>query len=221
MSNPETNGRVFRPGASQLAGVAILLACACQAVPDASKPAESSEASFVQPATRAQPAPASPAESSGARPAVVPASVTAPIEPTPATTTAAFAASPAVPNESRMLEALARAVRETPFSAVVQHLSVDVVPLGSEEEKHVYQVRVIESIRGPAPKKLSYFLVAERGEKPSFSKEPVILTLCKNADGFYWPGVGAKFPKTDKTLAVVSAIKPQLSASQTVFPDCD
>jgi hypothetical protein len=120
-----------------------------------------------------------------------------------------------------MLEALKRAVRETPFSAVVQHLRVDVLPLSAEEEKHVYQVRVIQRIRGVAPKRLSYFMVTERGERPSLSKEPVILTLCKNADGFYWPGVGAKFPKTDQTLAVVGALEAELSNEQTVFPDCD
>jgi hypothetical protein len=66
-----------------------------------------------------------------------------------------------------MLESLARAVRETPFSAIVQNLRVDVVPLKGGEEKHVYQARVIQGIRGPKLQKLKYFLIAEAGETPS------------------------------------------------------
>jgi len=94
-------------------------------------------------------------------------------------------------------------------------------PLGADEVKHVYQVRVIESIRGPKLKELSYFLVAEKGETPSLTKEPVILTLCKDAEGFYWPGVGAHFPRTDSARALVDTMRPQLRADQVEFADCD
>ncbi|HWO11107.1 MAG TPA: hypothetical protein VNN80_16545 [Polyangiaceae bacterium] len=120
-----------------------------------------------------------------------------------------------------MLESLARALRETPFSAVVQHQRVDVVPLKGGEEKHVYQARVLQGIRGPKLQKLTYFLVAEKGEEATLTKEPVILTLCKNEQGYYWPGVGAEFPKTASTLAVVDAVKPDLRSDQTAFPDCE
>jgi hypothetical protein len=75
-----------------------------------------------------------------------------------------------------------------------------VVPLESDEVKFVYQVRVIENIRGPKLKKLTYYSIAEKGEDPSSTTpERVILTLCKNHEGFYWPGTGAQFLRTKET----------------------
>ena len=103
-----------------------------------------------------------------------------------------------------MLENLADALRETPFSAVVQRLRVDVIPLDSDEVKFVYQVRVIENIRGPKLKKLTYSSIAEKGEDPSSATEPVILTLCKDHEGFYWPGTGAQFRLTKETHALAT-----------------
>jgi hypothetical protein len=122
--------------------------------------------------------------------------------------------------ESLLLENLADALRETPFSAVVQHLRVDVVPFGSDELKLVYQVRVLEHIRGPKLQKLSYFAIVERGEDTGFTKEPVILTLCTGKDHFFWPGTGAQFPRTGNTLALIDKVRPELRADQKVFAQC-
>jgi hypothetical protein len=123
--------------------------------------------------------------------------------------------------ESLLLENLANALRDTPFSAVVQHLRVDVVPLGSDEVKFVYQVRVLENIRGPKLKKLTYYSIAEKGEDPNSATEPVILTLCKDKEGYYWPGTGAQFPRTKNTSAVVDKLRPELNAEQKLFEQCE
>lgn len=120
-----------------------------------------------------------------------------------------------------MLKNLEGALRDTPFSAVVQHLRVDVVPLGSDEVKFVYQVRVLENIRGPKLKNLTYYSVAEQGEDPGLTKEPVILTLCKGKEGYYWPGTGAEFPQTQGARALVEKLRPELSADQKVFEQCE
>lgn len=120
-----------------------------------------------------------------------------------------------------MLKNLEGALRDTPFSAVVQHLRVDVVPLGSDEVKFVYQVRVLENIRGPKLKNLTYYSVAEQGEDPGLTKEPVILTLCKDQDEYYWPGTGAEFDQTKSARALVDKLRPELSADQKVFEQCD
>jgi hypothetical protein len=149
--------------------------------------------------------PTSLAEPTAAKPAATPASVS---EPQPSE------------GESLLLENLGNALRDTPFSAVVQHLRADEVPLGSDEVKVVYQVRVVEHIRGPKLQKLSYFAVVEKGEDTSFTKEPVILTLCKGKEGFYWPGPGAQFDRTKSTSAVVGKVRPELSADQKVFAQC-
>jgi hypothetical protein len=130
-------------------------------------------------------------------------------------------AEPQASEEDFMVENLTNALRETPFSAVVQKLRVDVVPLDSDEVKFVYQVRVIENIRGPKLKKLTYYSIAEKGEDPSSTTpEPVILTLCKDQEGFYWPGTGAQFPRTKETTAVVEKVRHELKADQKVFAQC-
>jgi hypothetical protein len=120
-----------------------------------------------------------------------------------------------------MLKNLEGALRETPFSAVVQHLGVDVVPVGSDEVKFVYLVRVIEHIRGPKLEKLFYYAIAEKGEDPGLTKEPVILTLCTDQDGYYWPGTGAEFARTESARALVDKLRPELSTDQKVFEQCD
>jgi hypothetical protein len=85
----------------------------------------------------------------------------------------------------------------------------------------VYHVRVIENIRGPKLKKLSYFAIAEKGEDPGLTKEPVILTLCKDKEGYYWPGTGAEFARTKSARALVDKMRPELSADQKVFAQCE
>lgn len=214
---------------SKSALIAFLVACSCRAVSDGSTapaPSQVSEPSKDGPAVSsqatAQPAVASAATSEPAqKPATPPA---APAEPQPAKPTATPALvtePPADDGESLLLENLTNALRDTPFSAVVQHVRVDVVPLGSDEVKFVYQVRVLENIRGPKLKKLTYYSVAEKGEDPNSATEPVILTLCKDKEGYYWPGTGAQFPRTKSTLAVVNKLRPELSADQKAFEQCE
>jgi hypothetical protein len=104
---------------------------------------------------------------------------------------------------------------------VVQHLSSKVKPLGDGEFKVMYQVRVIETIRGPKLKALEYSAVVEKGDEKGFPKKPVILALCKGEDGYYWPGIGAEFTSTKQTRAFVAKIRPELSAEQENFKFCD
>jgi hypothetical protein len=154
------------------------------------------------------------------KPVATQASLAKPDEPKPIATPSSVAEPQASEDDPVLLENLTNAIRETPFSAVVQKLRVDVIPVDSYEVEFVYHVRVIENIRGPKLKKLSYTLSAEKGEVPGSLKEPVILTLCKDKEGFYWPGPGAQFPPTKSTLALVHKIRRDLSPDQKVFQQC-
>jgi hypothetical protein len=205
-----------RKGSSELALIAFL-ACSCRAVPDGSTapaPSGVSEPSTPGPTVAA----ATPAPEPSAPKAATTASVPEPSEPKPAP---ASVAEPQASEGDFTLENLANALRDTPFSAVVQRLRVDVIPLESDEVKFVYQVRVIESIRGPKLKKLTYYSFAEKGEDPNSTTEPVILTLCNDHEGFYWPGTGAQFALTKDTRALVDKMRPELSADQKVFAQCE
>jgi hypothetical protein len=221
--------RLARKGLSDLALIACLAACSCRAASDGStapatsgvsapskdRPAVSSQATAQQLAVAAATSEQAP------KPATPPAAPAEPPEPKPAATPASVSEPSPDEGESLLLENLANALRDTPFSAVVQHLRVDVVPLGSDEVKFVYQVRVLENIRGPKLKKLTYYSIAEKGEDPNSATEPVILTLCKDKEGYYWPGTGAQFPRTKNTSAVVDKLRPELNAEQKLFEQCE
>lgn len=120
-----------------------------------------------------------------------------------------------------MLKALARAVRETPYSAVVKHTAVDVVPMGISGDKHVFEAQVVAAIRGQKRPSIRYFMMTERGETPGFAKEPTIVALCRDEGGLYWPGTGAQFPLTDASAAVARDVAKQLPQKQEVFHDCE
>jgi len=123
--------------------------------------------------------------------------------------------------EALLLENLANALKDTPFSAVVQYIRKDVTPLEDDEVKVTYQVRVLEPIRGPKLEKLSYFALVEKGDDTSLEKKGhVILTLCKGKQGYYWPGTGAAFPRTKNARALVSKLLPELSHDQKTFGQC-
>jgi hypothetical protein len=122
--------------------------------------------------------------------------------------------------EALLQENLTNALKGTPFSAVVQYVRKDLTPLEDDEVKVTYHVRVLEPIRGPKLEKLSYFAIVEKGEDTSFEKRPVILTLCKGKQGYYWPGTGAEFARTKSTRALVAKLRPELSADQKTFEQC-
>jgi len=119
-----------------------------------------------------------------------------------------------------LLQNLTNALKDTPFSAVVQYVRKDVTPLEDDEVKVTYQVRVLEPIRGPKLEKLSYFAIVEKGEDTSFEKRPVILTLCEGKQGYYWPGTGAEFPRTKSSRALVAKLRPELNPDQKTFEQC-
>jgi hypothetical protein len=209
--------------------LAILLACSCRVAQDGSAPPAVSEASEpsssgaeVQQQASAPPeAPLTPIpEPSVQTPAATPASLAESAEAKPAATPAETSEPQADEGDALLLENLTDALRETPFSAVVQYLRADVAPLEDDEVKVTYQVRVLEHIRGPKLAKLSYFAVVEKDEDISFEKKPVILTLCKGKEGYYWPGTGAEFPRTKNTRALVAKVRRELSGDQKAFKQC-
>ena len=101
-------------------------------------------------------------------------------------------------------------------------MRVDVVPVKPGVERQVYELEVLETIRGPELETLTYGAIVEAGEGTDSNTEPYLLTLCPNEEeGYYWPGVGANFPATDAMLAVAREVRAALPADQSVFADCD
>jgi hypothetical protein len=231
MSNKPPNSAVRRSGSHPRLTALLLLACSCRATPDGSAPPEATKGSepsslVVLAEAPASAPPAAPAATptaeapSAAGSSATPVSLTQPIELKPSSVPTAGSKPVAGDGEALLLANLTNALKETPFSAVVQYIRKDVTPLEDDEVKVTYQVRVLEPIRGPKLEKLSYFAVVEKGEDTSFPKRPVILTLCKGKQGYYWPGTGAEFTRTKSTRALVAKLRPELSPEQKTFEQC-
>lgn len=127
-----------------------------------------------------------------------------------------------------MLDELKQAIQQTPYSAIIQQTSVDVIAMKDPdpsdeyaEEKHVYHAKVLKTLRGDPGSTIEYFLVTEKGDTPSLEEGSVIITLCKNREGYYWPGTGSIFPLNKSTQAVVAKTLLSLPQNQTSFSNCN
>ncbi len=121
------------------------------------------------------------------------------------------ASTEAVPRAA-VLESLRGAITGTPYSALVIHTKVEITALSarsknpkktdpkkaavadSDEERHVYYARVLETFKGKAYSTIRYEMTVEKGEGATLDSKPQLLTLCQGPRGFYWPGTGANFP---------------------------
>lgn len=115
---------------------------------------------------------------------------------------------------------LLSAVAETPYSAVIRHTDAKVIE-GTDGSQHIYYAEVVDTIRGEHRERIHYVMSAEPDEAVSLDDAEVLITLCINNDGYYWPGTGAQFP-ADKQL-IQRAKNHALSAStnQSHFSQCD
>lgn len=142
-------------------------------------------------------------------------------------------ASPAAPAEgtpsahapaSAEMEFLAKAIAQTPFSALVIHTRVDIAPLPDKkasrgapdtvtEERHTYHARVLETFRGKPAATIRYEMVVERGESADVDTKPQILTLCAGPRGFYWPGTGASFDAVQPSIVLARRVARETAAA--------
>lgn len=139
--------------------------------------------------------------------------------------TTACKASPKVESTENALGSLAReniqhSVLNTPFSAVVRYINEQRIP-GNYEDFIVYTLEVEDVIRGSDFKTLTYEMVVEKGESSELTKEAVIISLCHDEEGFYWPGTGSQFPLTGDLLDAAKKVARQADNKQTVFAYCE
>jgi hypothetical protein len=125
------------------------------------------------------------------------------------------------PSDTPMLNALTKAINDSPYSAIVQHTQVKLQRDGESGDKHIRHARVLETLRGPKMDKITYSVFTESGESAEPPKGPVIVTLCRDADGLYWPGVGSSFPADKHTADVGKTASASANKDQTVFSNCD
>lgn len=127
-----------------------------------------------------------------------------------------------------LIQALENAISDTPYSALIQHISVDVISVPDfnpnddyVEEKHIYHAKVLGTYRGQKLKNINYTMFVEKGEAAFINKEPFVVILCVNNEGFYWPGTGSSFPATDEILKAAKRISQNGKLTQQSFPYCE
>jgi hypothetical protein len=119
-----------------------------------------------------------------------------------------------------LLKELETLVRSSHYVAVLQDLSVEVSRADESDDLHRYKARVLETIRGPKLSEISYVMFTERGDTAGVNKEPVIVTLCRNEEGYYWPGPGSSFPNNAETRAVAREAAKQAPQGKQTFSNC-
>jgi hypothetical protein len=138
---------------------------------------------------------------------------------------------PAVTDDER--EFLRRAITDSPYSALVVHTKVEILPMSAKnrpkepvdvatEESHIYHARVLKTFRGVVHARIRYEMVVEVGEGAGISSRPAIVTLCRDALGrYWWPGPGATLEGKPTNVADATRLGKQLASSKaSSFSDC-
>lgn len=115
---------------------------------------------------------------------------------------------------------LLSAVAETPYSAVIRHTDAKVIE-GTDGSQHLFYAEVINTIRGEHRDRIHYAMSAEPDEALSLDDAEVLITLCINDDGFYWPGTGAQFPAHEQLIQRAKNHVLSASTNQSHFSQCD
>ena len=115
---------------------------------------------------------------------------------------------------------LLSAVAETPYSAVIRHTDAKVIE-GTDGSQHLFYAEVINTIRGEHRDRIHYVMSAEPDEALSLDDAEVLITLCINDDGFYWPGTGAQFPAHEQLIQRAKNHVLSASTNQSHFSQCD
>lgn len=127
-----------------------------------------------------------------------------------------------------MQEFMLHALANTPYFALIEGTSVEVVDLPDDdpsdnyaEQKIVYRANVKHTFRGQQSKTIQYFAIVEKGEAASADQKTMLISLCASKEGLYWPGTGSSFPATEENKALVTLRAKQLSPAQDKFSLCD
>ncbi|UXD89455.1 hypothetical protein HUF19_15535 [Thalassolituus hydrocarboniclasticus] len=115
---------------------------------------------------------------------------------------------------------LLSAVAETPYSAVIRHTDAKVIE-GTDGSQHIYYAEVVDTIRGVHRNRIHYSMSAEPDEALSLDDAEVLITLCINNDGYYWPGTGAQFPADKQLIQRAKNHALRASTNQSHFSQCD
>ncbi|HDM8233073.1 TPA: hypothetical protein P0E28_002488 [Vibrio campbellii] len=118
-------------------------------------------------------------------------------------------------------ERLQTAVEETPYSAVVTLTGFEEPEKDGGDNYYKVQAKVLNGIRGHITSKITFDMYTEVGDTPKIGIDPIVITLCHDEQGYYWPGTGSEFKATQEQVLIAKEAAKNLSDGQIVFAHCD
>lgn len=118
-------------------------------------------------------------------------------------------------------ERLQTAVEEAPYSAVVILSGFEGPEQDGGDNYYKVQAKVLDGIRGHITSNITFDMYSEVGDTPKIGIEPIIITLCHDEQGYYWPGTGSEFTVTQEQVLIAKEAAQNLSDKQRVFAHCD
>ncbi|WDG09491.1 hypothetical protein PUN50_06335 [Vibrio campbellii] len=118
-------------------------------------------------------------------------------------------------------ERLQIAVEETPYSAVVLLTGFEGPEQDGGDNYYKVQAKVLNGIRGHITSKITFDMYTEVGDTPKIGIDPIVITLCHDEQGYYWPGTGSEFTVTQEQVLIAKEAAKNLSDGQIVFAHCD
>ncbi|WP_409932129.1 hypothetical protein [Vibrio owensii] len=118
-------------------------------------------------------------------------------------------------------ERLQTAVEETPYSAVVVLTGFEGPEKDGGDNYYKVQAKVLDGVRGHITTNITFGMYTEIGDSPTIGIDPIIITLCHDEQGYYWPGTGSEFKATQEQILLAKEAAKNLSDKQRVFPHCD
>ena len=118
-------------------------------------------------------------------------------------------------------ERLQTAVEETPYSAVVLLTGFEGPEQDGGDNYYKVQAKVLNGIRGHITSKITFDMYTEVGDTPKIGVDPIVITLCHDEQGYYWPGTGSEFTVTQEQVLIAKEAAKKLSDKQRVFAHCD
>ncbi|ARR05908.1 hypothetical protein Vc3S01_1146 [Vibrio campbellii] len=118
-------------------------------------------------------------------------------------------------------ERLQTAVEETPYSAVVLLTGFEGPEQDGGDNYYKVQAKVLNGIRGHITSKITFDIYTEVGDTPKIGIDPIVITLCHDEQGYYWPGTGSEFTVTQEQVLIAKEAAKNLSDGQIVFAHCD
>lgn len=122
---------------------------------------------------------------------------------------------------SPLLDGLSHSILETPYSAVLMPLNYTQQESSDRHESIVIvEAKVITPIRGALSNTLSFRAILEAGDSLGVLNKPILVSLCRQDNQFYFAGVGSAFAPTLEVIKYAQGVAKKIDRQQLDYQFC-